>query len=99
VKLAHAQRPAQIDEERSLTRAADWTPEMSEAVAREAGVGLGPDAWKVILFARDEFARSGQTPGLRRISAATGVPITDLCQIFTKAPSKLVARIAGIPES
>jgi tRNA 2-thiouridine synthesizing protein E len=98
--MLHAYRGHQVDvnAEGFLTDATQWTPEVGEAIAEEIGIGLTPDHWKVITFCREDAAREGQPPGLRRISKLSGVGTKDLYTLFPKGPGKLAARIAGLPK-
>ncbi len=45
-------RPVHLDEEGFLSQQAEWSPELAEALAREAGITLTPQHWKVIDFCR-----------------------------------------------
>lgn len=87
-----------VDAEGYLVESTNWTREMGEAIAAELGVTLAPMSWKVIEFVRNDFHTEGQTPGMRRISARTGVGTKDLYALFPKGPVKLIARIAGTPK-
>jgi tRNA 2-thiouridine synthesizing protein E len=87
-----------LNEEGFMTDAAQWTPDVGEAIAEEVGVRLTPDHWKVIAFCREDAAREGQPPGLRRISKLSGVGTKELYALFPKGPGKLAARIAGLPK-
>ncbi len=84
-----------VNDEGFLLDANQWTPSVGEAIAAELGISLKPDHWVVINFAREDFAGSGKSPGLRRISGNTGVAIKQIYKMFPKGPGKLVARIAG----
>ncbi len=81
-----------------LAQPKDWTPEMGEAIAKEVGVTLVPEAWKVVQFARKDYFDEGQTPGLRRIVAQTAVPMKDIYKMFPGGPGKLIAKIGGVPK-
>ncbi len=94
----YAGRTVEVDAEGYLTRAGEWTREVGEAVAAELGVALAPASWRVIDFVRADFQEQGQTPGMRRITARTGVGTKDLYGLFPKGPVKLIARIAGTPK-
>ena len=73
--------------------------EVGEAIAREVGVWpLTERHWTVITFCREDAAREGQPPGLRRIAKNSGVDMKELYQLFPKGPGKLAARIAGLPK-
>ncbi len=92
-------QPVQVNEEGFLTDSSQWTPEVAEAVAEEAGIApLTDQHWKVITFCREDAARQGQPPGLRRISKLSGVETKQLYALFPKGPGKLAARIAGLPK-
>ena len=87
-----------VNEEGFMTDASQWTPDIGEAIANEVGLTLTPDHWKVITFCREDAAREGQPPGLRRISKMSGVGTKELYALFPKGPGKLAARVAGLPK-
>ncbi len=97
-KKSYAGREVEVDAEGYLTSADAWTRETAEAIAAELGVALAPASWQVIDFVRADFKENGQTPGMRRITARTGVGTRDLYALFPKGPVKLIARIAGTPK-
>jgi tRNA 2-thiouridine synthesizing protein E len=75
----------------------EWTPETAEAVAREAGIGpLTADHWTVIAHCREDAARRGLAPCLRRLSELTGLREARIGQLFPGTPASLVIRIAGL---
>lgn len=89
----------QINDEGFLTDSSQWTPPVGEAIAREVGVWpLTEKHWSVIHFCREDAAREGQPPGMRRIARNSGVDMKSLYQLFPKGPGKLAARIAGLPK-
>jgi dissimilatory sulfite reductase related protein len=87
-----------VTDEGFMTEKAQWTPDIGEAIAQEIGLTLTPDHWKVITFCREDAAREGQAPGLRRISKLSGVGTKELYALFPKGPGKLAARVAGLPK-
>jgi tRNA 2-thiouridine synthesizing protein E len=88
-----------VNEEGFMTDSSQWTPEIGEAIAAEVGLApLSERHWHVITFCREDAAREGQPPGLRRISKLSGVGTKDLYALFPKGPGKLAARIAGLPK-
>jgi len=95
---SYAGTEVQMNDEGFLTDAGQWTTGVGEAIAAQLGIALGPSHWEVINFAREDFAATGKSPGLRRIAANTSVPMKELYKLFPKGPGKLVARIAGIPK-
>ena len=93
-----AGRPIDVDAEGFMTNASDWTMEIGEAISEGLNIALTPDHWKLINFAREDFAVKNASPGLRRIAKNTGVGMKDIYKLFPKGPGKLIARIAGIPK-
>ena len=95
----YAGRRVRVTEEGFLTDKAEWTPEVAEAIAAEVGVSpLSAEHWRVITFCREDDAREGRPPGLRRISKLSGVGTKELYALFPKSPGKLAARVAGLPK-
>ena len=88
-----------INEEGFLTDSSQWTPEVAEGLAAEVGIDeLSDQHWKVITFCREDAAKQGSPPGLRRISKLSGVNMKDLYQLFPKGPGKLAAKVSGCPK-
>jgi tRNA 2-thiouridine synthesizing protein E len=72
---------------------------MAKAMADELGIGpLTERHWKVISFCREDTARSGHAPNLGRIAKLSGVGRNELFELFPTGPSKLAARISGLPK-
>ncbi len=88
----------QMNSEGYLIDANHWTPVIGEAIAAELGIELTPFHWEVVNYAREEFAGTGKSPGLRRIAANTSAKIRELYKLFPRGPGKNIARIAGIPK-
>jgi dissimilatory sulfite reductase related protein len=95
----YAGQAVEVNAEGFLTDSAQWTPAIGEEIAREAGIApLSQQHWQVITYCREDAAREGAPPGLRRIAKFSGVSMKDLYQLFPKGPGKLAARIAGLPK-
>jgi len=95
----YAGKQISLNSEVFLTNASDWTPGVAEEIAKETGIGpLNDKHWQVITFCREDAAREGQPPGVRRIAKLAGVEMKELYQLFPKGPGKLAARIAGLPK-
>lgn len=93
----YAGREVETNDEGFLLDSSQWTPQIGEAIACELGVWpLTERHWSVIGFCREDAARLGQSPGLRRIAKNSGVDMKALYQLFPKGPGKLAARIAGL---
>jgi TusE/DsrC/DsvC family sulfur relay protein len=88
-----------VNDEGYLLDSSQWTPEIAEEIAKAAGIApLTERHWKVIAFCREDAAREGQSPGLRRIAKLSGVEIKELYRLFPTGPGKLAARLAGLPK-
>jgi len=97
--LTYDRTKVDINPEGFLLDSSQWTPEVAEAIAKEVGLApLTERHWKVITFCREDAAREGQSPGLRRIAKLSGVDMKELYQLFPKGPGKLAARVAGLPK-
>jgi dissimilatory sulfite reductase related protein len=92
-------RKVDVNAEGFLLDSSQWTPEIAQQIAQEVGISpLTERHWKVLTFCREDAARQGQSPGLRRIAKLSGVDMKELYQLFPKGPGKLAARIAGLPK-
>lgn len=95
--LEYRTQPVEVNDEGFLLDSSQWTPEIAEAIAETAGISSLTDRhWKVITFCREDAAREGHSPGLRRIAKLSGVDTKELYQLFPKGPGKLAAKIAGL---
>jgi tRNA 2-thiouridine synthesizing protein E len=95
----YAGHPVDVNEEGFLVDASQWTPDVATDIARELGIDpLTPRHWQVITFCREDAAREGTPPGLRRIAKLSGIETKELYQLFPRGPGKLAARIAGLPK-
>jgi len=88
-----------LSEDGFVADPSQWTREIAATLADHLGVGeLTARHWEVIDFAREEFATTGASPNVRRLTTGSGVPTRELYQLFPRAPAKTAARIAGIPK-
>jgi TusE/DsrC/DsvC family sulfur relay protein len=88
----------QTDAEGYLANKDDWSEELANELANEAGIQLGDEHWKVLNAARALESESGSSPGLRKISKRSETPIKSIYKLFPDGPAKLIAKIAGIPK-
>ncbi len=89
----------QTDDEGFLLDGSQWTPDVGEEIARETGVWpLTEEHWSVITFCREDAAREGRPPGLRRIAKHTGLDMKSLHRLFGNGAARLAVRIAGLPK-
>jgi len=95
----YAGKTVSVNDEGFLLNASEWTPAVAEEIAKEGGITpLSEKHWQVITFCREDAAREGQPPGVRRIAKLSGVEMKELYQLFPKGPGKLASRIAGLPK-
>src|SRR4051794_30983524 len=87
-----------VNEEGFLTVPAEWTEELGAALASQIGIELTDAHWQVIRFLRDDYAETGETATLRRVSLRSGVPVKQLFALFAMKPAKKMAYIAGLPK-
>jgi TusE/DsrC/DsvC family sulfur relay protein len=77
---------------------AEWTPDIAEITAAKAGIApLTAEHWTVIAHCREDSARRGFAPCVKRLSELTGLREARIGQLFPGNPGLLVARIAGLP--
>jgi tRNA 2-thiouridine synthesizing protein E len=88
----------QVDEEGFLAVPAEWNEELAPALAAQIGITLEDAHWEVIRFLRADFAETGETATLRRVSTRTDVPVKQLFALFPQKPSKKMAYVAGLPK-
>lgn len=86
------------DAEGFLVDSDEWTREVAQAIATEIGIGLTPQHWVIVDAARKEFKANAASPGLRKLSKATGLPIKAFYDLFPDGPAKKIAKVAGIPK-
>ncbi len=91
--------PVERDAEGFLADASQWTGELAAEIARDNGIDELTDRhWAVVNFMRSAYLKDGTAPSIRSLGKLSGVPITELYQLFPKGPAKLAAKIAGIPK-
>jgi tRNA 2-thiouridine synthesizing protein E len=90
-------RQVHVNEEGFLTDPTEWDAALGQALATQIGLELGDEHWKAIHFLREDFAARGETPTLRRVTVAGGIPTKQLFQLFPQKPAKKMAYVAGLP--
>lgn len=61
----------------------DWTPSFAECLAKIFGMApLSELQWRVISECREEWARSGEVPGLARLAAVANLSREELEGLF-----------------
>jgi dissimilatory sulfite reductase related protein len=89
----------EVDAEGFLLDTAKWSEDIARAIAAEEGIPeLTERHWTVVRYMREEFAKNGTGPSIRRMKNAGGIPVKELYELFPGGPAKKAARIAGIPK-
>ena len=95
----YAGSAVQVTDDGFLADASQWTPAIADDIAREVGIApLNKAHWQVITFCREDTAREGQPPGVRRIAKLSGIGMKELYELFPKGPGKLAAKVSGLPK-
>jgi len=87
-----------VDAEGFMTEYDEWSEDLANQLAANIGIELTEPHWKAIRFLREDFEENGETPTLRRVTAAGGIPTKELFQLFPKKPAKKMAYVAGLPK-
>jgi tRNA 2-thiouridine synthesizing protein E len=84
-----------VDGDGFLTDPGQWTKEVAEGLAADAGITLTDRHWVVLDFVRQDSADQGEPPGVRRITKLTDVSMKEIYQLFPKGPGILASKLAG----
>lgn len=91
-------REVHVDDEGFVTEFDDWDPELADVLAANIGLDLTPRHREVLQFLRGDYRQQGETPTLRRVSAAGGFPTRELFRLFPNKPAKKMSYVAGLPK-
>ena len=91
-------RTVHVDEEGFLTEYGEWDEALGKELAARIGIDMTEAHWKAVRFLREDFAVQGETPTLRRVSTAGGIPTKELFALFPAKPAKKMAYVAGLPK-
>lgn len=86
-----------VNEEGYLTDANQWNQEIATEIAKEFGITLGADHWKVIDYLRKEY-QNGAPISIRKIGKSGVVSIKEFYSLFPDGPLKRASKISGIPK-
>ena len=87
-----------VNDEGFLTDPDEWSEELAVTLAAQIGIQLTDAHWTVLRFLRQDYSSQGETPTIRRVSTAGGIPVKELFTLFPQKPAKKMAYIAGLPK-
>lgn len=103
--LSIGNRKIALDKDGNLADLQDWSEEVAQALAREAGIDALTDAhWEILNLVRDFYKRRGLSPVMRilvklverELGPSKGNSLY-LLSLFPGSPARVAARIAGLP--
>ena len=86
-----------VNEEGYMTDSSQWTKEVATAMAKEDGLDLTDDHFKVLEFIREKVG-SGATLTIRAIGKSGFTDIKGFYKLFPGAPLKKATMFAGVPK-
>jgi tRNA 2-thiouridine synthesizing protein E len=86
-----------LNEQGYLTNFSQWNKEVGLEIAKEEGITMTDDHWKVIAYLQDQF-KNEKALSIRSVGKSGVVSIKEFYQLFPKGPLKISSRIAGIPK-
>ncbi len=86
-----------LTDEGYLDDASKWTPELAVELAKEQGIELNEDHFKVLEYLRKEYD-AGATLTIRKVGKSGIVDIKGLYKLFPGGPLKFSSKYAGIPK-
>lgn len=86
-----------VDSEGYLTDHSQWTREVAEGIAKEEGIDMTDEHWKVIDYIQESF-RNKESLSIRSIGKRGPVSIKEFYALFPDGPLKKASKIAGIPK-
>jgi dissimilatory sulfite reductase related protein len=93
-----AGREILFDEEGFLVHPEDWTEDVAQELAAEAGVEkLDETQWMVIGFLREFYFDNGRSPLNRAIVKGVGMTLLELECLFPDGIRHGAKRLAGLP--
>ena len=88
----------EVNDEGFLTNRDQWSEELAAELAALVDVELDDAHWAPLRFMRQDSARTGVTPTLRRLQTVGGFDVKELYRLYPGKPVKMMARLAGLPK-
>ncbi|SDB80357.1 tRNA 2-thiouridine synthesizing protein E [Raineyella antarctica] len=91
-------RTFQVNDEGFFTNRDEWSEDLATDLARFIDIEMDEAHWAPIRFMREDSAKTGVTPTLRRMQTVGGFDIKELYRLFPGKPAKKMAWLAGLPK-
>ena len=88
----------EVNDEGFLTNRDQWSEELAAELAALVDVELDDAHWAPLRFMRQDSARTGDTPTLRRLQTVGGFDVKELYRLYPGKPVKMMAWLAGLPK-
>jgi dissimilatory sulfite reductase related protein len=93
-----AGREITFDGEGFLWDPQQWSEEIAQALAEEAGLKeLNETQWKILRFLREYYSLNGRSPLNRQIKEGTGISLMEMEALFPGGIKYGARRLAGLP--
>jgi TusE/DsrC/DsvC family sulfur relay protein len=93
-----AGREVIFDGESFFSDPGQWSEEVAQALAREAGLTeLGETQWMIVRFLREYYFQNGRSPLNREIKQGTGISLMEMEALFPGGIKYGARRLAGLP--
>lgn len=88
----------QINDEGFLTEYDEWNDDIGAELAKNIGIDMTDEHWKLINWLREDYKEKGETATTRRVQTVGGFPTKLQFQLFPKKPARKMAYVAGLPK-
>ena len=89
-------RSFQVDGEGFLTVPDEWSEDLAKDLASLLDIELTEDHLAALRFMRENAAKNGATPTLRRMATEGGFDIKELFKLFPGKTLKMMAWLSGL---
>ena len=88
----------EVNDEGYLVDFAQWNKEIALEIAKEEGIDMTDDHWKVIDYLQEQY-KNEKALSIRSIGKSGVVDIKTFYQLFPKGPLKISSKISGISKT
>jgi tRNA 2-thiouridine synthesizing protein E len=85
----------EVNEEGYLTDLNQWNKDIAIEIAKENGIEMTDDHWKVVDYIQEQF-RNEVPLSIRKVGKSGVVSIKELYALFPNGPLKISSKISGI---